>query len=121
MRKYKILLPSFWVTMGMLGIAAVTAMFRFSFQDFFFVSATSFLMLTLGGYIEKVSERKKPDWANVKYKMFIQSFAVGMLCSALGYFSKTFNSIFPCFIFLSCFTINSKVYISFNFSIFSFL
>lgn len=93
MRKYKILLPSFWVTMGMLGIAAVTAMFRFSFQDFFFVSATSFLMLTLGGYIEKVSERKKPDWANVKYKMFIQSFAVGMLCSALGYFPKTFIGI----------------------------
>lgn len=93
MKKYKILLPGFWMTVGALGIAAVAVVFQFSFQNFFFVTATSFLMLTLGGYIEKVSERKKPDWANVKYKMFIQSFAVGMLCSALGYFPKTFIGI----------------------------
>ena len=93
MRKYKILLPSFWVTIGAFGIAAVAAVFNFSFKNFLFVSATSFLMLMLGAYIEKIDERKKPDWADVKHKFFIPSFAVGMLCSALGYFPKTFIGI----------------------------
>lgn len=100
MKKYKILLPSFWVTMGALGIATAAAVFCFSFKNFFFVSVTSFLMLALGAYIEKISKRKKPNWANVKHKLFLQSFAAGMICSALGYFPKTFIGI--CVLLYAC-------------------
>ena len=93
MKKYKILLPGFWMTVGALGIAAVAAVFQFSFQNFFFVTATSGIMYLLGAYIEKQDGRKKPNSEIVKYKLFLQSFAAGIICAAIGCFPKTFIGI----------------------------